>query len=232
MLDEIKETAGQDFPVQYRFGLKHYIKGSTPGALPGEKFKEAGRDMEEGLQMARMLEKAGFDALHVDAGCYDSWYWAHPPGISEHGCMVDMAAAAKKVVGIPVIAVGRLEIPELAERVVRRARPIWSPSGKGLLADPFWARKVAEGTAERIRPCIGCHDGCMGRMFKGRPLSCAVNPATGRERSYALARTGQPLKVVVAGGGVAGLEAARVACLKGASGHSIREDRLDRRPPP
>jgi 2-enoate reductase len=79
VLQEIEKKAGPDFLVQYRFGLKHYIKGLNSGALPGEKFIEAGRDIEEGLQIARRLEAAGFDSLHVDAGCYDSWYWTHPP---------------------------------------------------------------------------------------------------------------------------------------------------------
>jgi 2-enoate reductase len=85
-------------------------------ALPGEKFTEAGRDIEEGLEMARILEEAGFDALHVDAGCYDSSYWAHPPMYQLHGCMANMAAEVKKVVRIPVIAVGRLEKLDLAEK--------------------------------------------------------------------------------------------------------------------
>ncbi len=215
VLEEIKGAAGQDFPVQYRFGLKHNVKKLNSGALPGEKFREAGRDTEEGVEMARRLEAAGFDALHVDAGCYDSWYWPHPPVYQKPGAMIQMAALAKKAVRIPVIGVGKLGFPELAEKAVSEGQADIVAIGKSLLTDPLWVKKVREGTPDRIRPCIGCHDGCMGRMFKGRPLSCAVNPATGRERSYALARTGQPLKVVVAGGGVAGLEAARVACLKG-----------------
>ena len=215
VLKEIKEKAGPDFPVQYRFGLKHFVKALNSGALPGEKFTEAGRDIEEGLQMARMLEAAGFDSLHVDAGCYDSWYWPHPPVYQKPALMVDMAAAAKKVVRIPVIAVGKLSIPEVAERVIAEGRADMVAVGKGLLADAFWVRKLEEGKAQRIRPCIGCHDGCMGRIMKGKPLSCAVNPATGRERSYHLERAGRPKKVAVIGGGPAGLEAARVAALRG-----------------
>ena len=97
VLNIIKEHAGADFPVQYRVGLKHYIKGLNQGALPGEDYEEAGRDIEEGLEMVKLLEEAGFDSLHIDAGCYDSWYWAHPPGYQEHGCMTDMAAMVKKV---------------------------------------------------------------------------------------------------------------------------------------
>ncbi|MGD0783713.1 MAG: FAD-dependent oxidoreductase, partial [Candidatus Aminicenantales bacterium] len=215
VLEEIKEKAGPNFPVQYRFGLKHYVKALNSGALPGEPFIEAGRDVDEGLQMARMLEAAGFDSLHVDAGCYDSWYWPHPPIYQKPALMAGMAAAVKKVVRIPVIAVGKLSIPEVAERIISEGQADIVALGKGLLADASWVKKVAEGKPERIRPCIGCHDGCMGRVMKGKPLFCAVNPATGRERSYRLERTEEPKKVAVVGGGPAGLEAARVAALRG-----------------
>jgi len=215
VLREIKGRAGRDFPVQYRFGLKHYVKALNSGALPGEEFTEAGRDVEEGLQMAKKLEEAGFDSLHVDAGCYDSWYWPHPPVYQKVGLMADMAAAAKRVVGIPVIAVGKLAIPEIAERVIAEGKADLVAIGKGFLADAFWARKAEEGKAERIRPCIGCHDGCMGRIAKTKPLSCAVNPATGRERAYRLEPAERPKKIAVVGGGPAGLEAARVAALRG-----------------
>lgn len=215
VLKEIKGRVGSDFPVQYRFGLKHYVKALNSGALPDEQFTEVGRDIEEGLQMARMLEAAGFDSLHIDAGCYDSWYWPHPPVYQKPGFMVKMAAAAKKFVRIPVIAVGKLAIPEIAEKIIAEGKADMVAIGKGLLADPFWVRKVEEGSQERIRPCIGCHDGCVGRTMRGKPLSCAVNPATGRERSYRLDRAEKVRKVMVVGGGPAGLEAARVASLRG-----------------
>ena len=215
VLQEIKGRVGKNFPVQYRFGLKHYMKGLRDGALPGEKYVEAGRDVEEGLKMARMLEEAGFDALHVDAGCYDSWYWAHPPGYQKYGCMVDMAAEVKKVVKIPVIAVGRLDVPELAEKVIAEGKADLVAIGRGLLSDPHWAKKVEETRQRHIRPCIGCHDGCMNRLINGKPTSCAVNPASGREKEYALHRTNRPKKVMVIGGGVAGMEAGRVAALRG-----------------
>jgi 2-enoate reductase len=215
VLQEIKKKAGPDFLVQYRFGLKHYIKGLNSGALPGEKFIEAGRDIEEGLQIARRLEAAGFDSLHVDAGCYDSWYWTHPPVYQKTGFMADMAAAVKKVVKIPVIAVGKLSVPEFAESIIAEGRADIVALGKGLLSDPFWVKKIEEGQPQRIRPCIGCHDGCMGRVTKGKPLSCAVNPAAGRERLYRLERVERPKKVAVVGGGPAGMEAARVAALRG-----------------
>jgi 2-enoate reductase len=215
VLQEIKRRVGRSFPVQYRFGLKHYMKGLRSGALPGEKYVEAGRDIEEGLKMARMLEEAGFDALHVDAGCYDSWYWAHPPGYQKYGCMVDMAAEVKKVVKIPVIAVGRLDVPELAEKVITEGKADLVAIGRGFLSDPHWAKKVEEGQQKHIRPCVGCHDGCMGRLVVGKPTSCAVNPASGREKDYALSPARRSKKVMVIGGGVAGMEAGRVAALRG-----------------
>ncbi|HTY81956.1 MAG TPA: FAD-dependent oxidoreductase, partial [Dehalococcoidales bacterium] len=215
ILNVIKAHAGKDFAVQYRVGIKHYMKALNSGALPGETFKEAGRDIEEGLEMARLLEQAGFDSLHVDAGCYDSWYWAHPPTYQEHGCMVDMAELTKKVVKIPVIAVGRIDIPELAEKVVAEGKADMVAIGRGLLADAYWPAKAAAGKAEDIRPCIGCHDGCIWRFSQGRPLSCAVNPSCGREKEYALTPTSRPQKIVVAGGGVAGMEAARAAAARG-----------------
>jgi 2-enoate reductase len=215
VLKEIRGRVGSSFVVQYRFGLKHYVKALNSGAVPGERFIEAGRDIEEGLKIAQMLEAAGFDSLHIDAGCYDSWYWAHPPVYQQPGFMVDMAALAKRVVRIPVIAVGKLAIPELAEKIIAEGKADMVAIGTGLLTDPFWVKKVEEGNQERIRPCIGCYDGCMGRITKGKPLSCAVNPATGRERSYQLERAERPRKVLVVGGGPAGMEAARVTSLRG-----------------
>jgi len=215
VLRQIKRYAGQDFPVQYRFGLKHYIKGFNAGALPEEAYVEAGRDVQEGLKMAKMLEVAGFDAVHVDAGCYDSWYWAHPAGYQKHGCMIDLAAEVKKVVKIPVIGVGRLDLPELADRAIAEGKADLVAIGRGLLSDPFWVKKVEEGRQKQIRPCLGCHDGCMGRLVNGKPTSCTVNPASGRERAYSLTPADRPKQVMVIGGGIAGMEAGRVSALRG-----------------
>lgn len=214
ILNNIKKRAGSEFPVQYRFGIKHYMKGLNQGALASEDFVEAGRDVEEGLEMAKILEQAGFDAIHVDAGCYDSWYWAHPPSYQEHGCMLDMAAMTKEVVDIPVTAVGRLEIPDLAEKVIATGQADMVALGRGLLADAEWPNKVRMGQTDHIRPCIGCH-GCFARFDKGRPLSCALNPACGREKIYPISQTKSPKKILIAGGGIAGMEAACVAARRG-----------------
>lgn len=81
---------------------------------------------------------------------------------------------------------GRLEIPELAARALEEGKADMIGIGRGLLTDPHWPKKVMEGKTARIRPCIGCHDGCLGRVFQSKPLSCTVNPATGREKEYAI----------------------------------------------
>lgn len=216
ILNAIKDKAGKDFPVIYRFSVKHYMKGAWASALGHEDFVEAGRDIEEGLEMAKLLEKAGFDALHVNAGCYDSGYWAYPPPYQIHGHLVDKAAEVKKCVTVPVIAVGRLDIPELAEKVLREGKADMVALGRGLLADPHWPKKVHEGKMGEIRPCIACNDGCLYRISVDRkPLSCSVNPTTGKERFYSLEVANTPKKVLIVGGGIAGMEAGRVSAMKG-----------------
>lgn len=216
ILNSIKEKAGSDFPVIFRFGLKHYVKGLGTGALEEEDFIEAGRDIPEGLEMAKLLEKAGFDALHVDAGCYDAWYWSHPTVYQPHGSLVEMAARVKKVVTIPVISVGRLDVPELAEKTVQEGKADLIAIGRGLLADPQWPNKVHSSRIEDIRPCYACWDGCLSRgVNEHKPQSCSVNPAAGRERLYTLRRVDQPTTVLVVGGGIAGMEAAWVSAMRG-----------------
>lgn len=213
VIKAIKTASGEDFPIIYRYGLTHYLEG--------------GRKIDEGLEIAQHLESFGSDALHVDAGCYETWYWAHPPLYLESGCMVDMAAAVKRVVKIPVIAVGRLGYPELAERVLEEGKADFVALGRPLLADPEWPDKVRGKRLDDIRPCIGDHDGCLGRAFKGKALSCTVNPTVGLEAELTLTPGPSRLNVLIVGGGPAGMEAARVAALRG---HSVslweREDRL------
>jgi len=202
IIEAIKGRAGKDFPVIFRYAIKHYIEG--------------GRDVEESLEIAQRLEKVGVDALHVDAGCYDNWYWPHPPNYQPPGCMVDMAEAVKKVVKIPVITVGRLGYPELAESVIKDGKADFVALGRPLLADPEWTLKAKEGRLDDVRPCIGDQDGCIGAAAtRGAYLSCAVNPACGNEKELMITPVDKPGSVLVVGGGVAGMEAARVAALRG-----------------
>lgn len=215
ILNEIKKRVGKDYPVQYRFGLKHYIKSLRQSGLPDEDFVEMGRDIDEGLAMAKLLQSAGYDSLAVDAGTSVGHYWAHPPIYQKHGCMLEFSAMVKQVVDVPVIAVGRLDIPELAESAIAEGKADIVSLAKGLLADPYWPNKVREGRVDDIRPCIGCHQAC-SEMLSGRQVnSCTVNPACGRERTYELQAAQTPRKIFIAGGGVAGMEAARVSATRG-----------------
>jgi 2-enoate reductase len=202
IIESIRKSAGPDFPLIFRMAGRHYIEG--------------GREIEESIHMAKRFEEAGVDCLHVDAGCYDAWNWAHPPLYMEPGVSLDCAAAVKKEVSIPVIAVGRLGYPALAEKVLSEGQADFIALGRPLLADPEWPNKVKAGRLGDIRPCIGDHDGCMGRiMMEGRHLSCTVNPQTGRERDFAIQPASQKKSIVVIGGGPAGMEAAIVARLRG-----------------
>ena len=196
----IRRAAGEDFPISYRIGVEH--------KLPG------GRQREEGLRILQDLERAGVQALHVDAGCYDNWHWPHPPLYQPPGCMVDMAAAARPLVGLPVITVGRLGYPALAERVLAEGVADFVAIGRPLLADPDFAHKARRGGEQDICPCIGCHE-CMHRMHLGQSISCAVNPECGDEARLKLTRAERSKKVLVIGGGLAGMEAARVCALRG-----------------
>ena len=119
------------------------------------------------------------------------------------------------MVNVPVIVAGRMELPELAAAAIAEGKADMVCLGRGPLAEPHWPNKLLEGKIERIRPCLACHDGCFERIVLGRPLSCAVNPACGRERDYAIQPAHEMKNVMVIGGGVAGMEAARVAAIRG-----------------
>jgi len=212
----IKKVNGNDFTVGLRFSIKSYIKDWNQGGLDGEDFVEKGRDTQEGLTIAPILEKAGYDAFDADAGSYDAWYWAHPPIYQKHGLYLPLTEQLKKVVNVPLIIAGRMEVPELAEKTLEEGKAADMINlGRGLLADPDWGNKLKEGRPEDVRPCIGCHDGCLGRGFEGKSLSCAVNPACGREEEYGVHPADTVKNVMVIGGGMAGMEAARVSALRG-----------------
>jgi 2-enoate reductase len=200
VIKAIQEKAGTDFPIVYRYGIEHKIEG--------------GRTAEEGIEMAKILEASGVAALHVDAGCYDNWYWPHPPGYQPPGCMVDMAVTVRPHVRIPVITVGRLGYPDLANQVIQDGKADFVALGRPLLADPDFAAKARRGQADEIRPCIGCQE-CFIRLEKQQSLSCTVNPQCGDEKRLALVPAPKPKKVMVIGGGMAGMEAARVCVLRG-----------------
>jgi 2-enoate reductase len=213
ILESIKSALGKDFPVIYRYGSKHFIKDEKSSALRmGE--KELGRDLKESIEMAKILEKAGYDGLHIDTGCYESVYWAHPPIYMPRGFSLELTGKIKKEVNIPVIAVGRLGDPLIANQAISEGKADMVALGRDLLADNYWPNKVMLGKIDEIRPCIGCHE-CMNRAETGKYLTCAVNPTCGNESKYKFSIINNKKKVMVIGGGIAGMEAARVLNLKG-----------------
>ena len=215
IVEAIKEKCGKDFPVSVRFSVRSYIKDFNRGALPWEEFEEKGRDLEEGIEAAKLLEKYGYDMLNCDNGSYDSWFWPHPPTYMPKACNLEDVAKVKEAVNIPVVCAGRFDDPALADQSIREGKIDIMGMGRPLLADPELGKKFAEGRLEDIRPCISCHQGCLGRIFQGKDISCAVNPACGREKSYELKEAEEKKKVLVVGGGLGGMEAARVCALRG-----------------
>jgi 2-enoate reductase len=208
IIKAIKNVTGKNYPIIFRFSVKHLIDDGFGG--------EKGRDINESIEIAKKLERAGVDALDLDAGCYESLYWAHPPVYQPHGCTIEFVAKIKKVVNVPIIVAGKLDEPDLATRVIQEGKADVISLGRALLADPYWPKKVLEGKIEDIRPCIGCHEGCLYRpRSQCRHLSCAVNPLCGREKLFRISKTRNPKKILIVGGGPAGMEAARVAALRG-----------------
>lgn len=214
ILKAIKRGAGQDYPVTVRFSLRSFIKDWNQGGIDTDE-PEIGRTFEEGLKLAKILEEAGYNALNADVGSYDGWYWSHPPLYQKEGLYLAFTEELKKTVDIPVIVGGKLGNPKLAESALIEGKADMVGLGRPLLTDADWVNKVKRGTPEYIRPCIGCHDGCLQRIFSHRPLSCGINPATGREKTYGIEKALETKKVIIIGAGIAGLEAARVATLRG-----------------
>ena len=215
IVEEIKKTCGDDFPVTLRFSVKSMIKDWRVGALPGEDFEEKGRDTEEGLKAAKLLESYGYDALDTDVGTYDAWWWNHPPMYQKKGLYREYCKMVKEVVDIPVFCAGRMDNPDMALEAIENCECDVIDLGRPLLADPDYCNKLRCGKITQIRPCISCHEGCMGRVASYSLLNCAVNPQAARERVNAYEPILKKKKVLIVGGGVAGCEAARVLAIRG-----------------
>jgi len=201
IIQAIRKRAGADFPIIVKYAVEHNLEG--------------GREIDEGLELAHRLEAAGVDALCIDAGCLAVAELSPPATTMPPGLWLHLAEMVKKVVNIPVITVGKLGYPELAESALKEGKTDFIGLGRALIADPEWADKVKEGRWEDIRPCVACNEGCMGKLMGGEHLGCAVNPAAGNESEYALKPAERPKSVLVVGGGPGGMEAARVAALRG-----------------
>jgi len=196
------------------------IKGVTGSALPitlrisGYERTPGGRPIQDTAQIAPLLVEAGVDAFHVSGGVIDPWTTQMVAGSrAGEAPNAGAAGALRQVVDVPVIVAGRIHDPFLAERLLVEGRADLIAMGRPLLADPELPSKARRGETDRIRPCISC-ESCIDSMEQGR-ASCAVNPFTGREAELDLVPSPRTRRIVILGGGPAGLEAARIATLRG-----------------
>ncbi len=224
IIQAIKASAGQDFPVSVRYSVESKMIDFNVGAVPGEKYKEFGRNREESSRLAPLLEAAGADLLNADNGTYDSWYWAHPPMYMPLSCNLDSAAFIKPFVKIPVVCAGRMENPDTAAEALTAGKIDAVGVGRQFLADGEYVTKIKQDRVDDIRPCIACHNGCFALYrFKGVPAEmpevgmchCALTPQTLQEKKYAIRPADVKKKVAVIGGGVGGMESARLCALRG-----------------
>lgn len=154
-----------------------------------------------------MLVDAGIDMIHVTAGVYYSFHEFVPPHYVRHGLLADMAKEIRDVVDVPVVSVGRINDPFLAENLVASGKMDMVAFGRGSLADPALPRKTKEGRFEDIRQCIGCNYGCVGFLFENKAITCVVNPTIGLEYQQP-DKADKTKNVAVIGGGPAGMQAA------------------------
>ena len=226
IVQAIKRECGKDFPVSLRYSVISKTKGFRSGALPGEEYTEVGRDMEESETAAKYLQDAGYDCLNCDNGTYDAWYWAHPPIYMPENCNLADVEHIKKFVDIPVICAGRLD-PETAADSVAGGRLDGAGFARQFLADQQWITKLMADEGDDIRPCILCHNGCFNMChYKGVPndqalsdslhlARCAVNAETMQWNKHYIKKTNSPKTVHIIGGGIGGMETARVLKLRG-----------------
>lgn len=226
IVQAIKSRCGAEYPVSLRYSVVSKTKGFREGAMPGEDFIEIGRDMPESEKAAKYLQDAGYDMLNCDNGTYDSWYWCHPPAYMPTGCNLAEAEHIKQFVDIPVVCAGRMT-PELGAEAVAAGKLDAMAVGRQFLTDPAWVTKLIEEHPEEIMPCICCHNACFDlTRYEGHGnmqdfndtihmCRCALNPQTMHSKKYKIVPAKKAKNVVVIGGGIGGMEAARVAKLRG-----------------
>jgi 2,4-dienoyl-CoA reductase-like NADH-dependent reductase (Old Yellow Enzyme family)/thioredoxin reductase len=202
VVEAVREAVGPEYPVTVR--------------LSGEEQVPLGLTIEDTVRIVKRLESLRVDAVHITAGNYASYergYMIQPMAMPD-GPLIPLAEAVKKAARIPVIAVGKIRTPELAEEVIKSGKADFVALGRLLLADPDWPNKAREDRSEEINTCIACNQGCISRLFAQQDVWCTVNPACSREREFAV----QPAvkrRVLVIGGGPAGMEAAKTAKERG-----------------
>jgi NADPH-dependent 2,4-dienoyl-CoA reductase/sulfur reductase-like enzyme len=198
----VRDAVGPDFPVICRISGKEYVAG--------------GLALRESREIARWLQALSADALHVGGGTAcetPAWFFQHMA--LPRGEFLRAASVIRRAVSIPVIAVGRLGDPALIEAALQEGMADIVALGRPLVADPFFPAKMFGGASDAIRYCAACLEGCLGRVKAGEGLQCAVNPAVGREGEPGPRRTPRWRRVLVVGGGPAGMEAALTLAARG-----------------
>ena len=227
IVTEMRKRVGPYYPIMYRIDLSLALnetygeEGMNVKQL--RKFKN-GRTIDDTLNYMGNLVKAGVDIFDVDLGCYDNWWLPHPPSSMPAGCFLDISRTAKEKgilsnagVEVPVVAVGKLGYPDLAEKALRDGACDMVMLARPLLADPEWCNKAYAGEVEKIRPCIGCQEGCINEFVEGGHPQCAVNPRTGFEDvlPQVLPKAEKVKNICVVGGGPAGIIFALTAVKRG-----------------
>lgn len=201
IIKNVRNKVGDDFPILFRMTVAEYVEG--------------GLTIEESKAIAMMLEAEGINAFHCTQGIYTTTKVVIPPFGVPLANFIDNAAEIKKVVNIPVIGVGRINNAEVAEEILVSGKADFVTMARASLADPDFPNKVREERYEDITYCIGCMQGCAGEESQGKPTRCLANPFTGKESEYIFKMVESPKKVIIAGGGVSGCEAAIMAAKRG-----------------
>lgn len=231
LITEIRNRTGPAYPIMYRIDLSLALNETYGSTMEKEnalrKFTN-GRSIEDTLEYMESLVRAGVDMFDVDLGCYDNWWLPHPPAGMPAGCFLEISKYAKDYfnnkgiksnagVEVPIVAVGKLGYPDLAEQALRDNMCDMVMLGRPLLADPEWPNKVYAGKVEEICPCIGCQEGCINEFVDGGHPQCAVNPRTGFEDVHPAIPTDAKIKkhIAVIGAGPAGCNFALQAAARG-----------------
>jgi len=231
LVREIRARCGADYPVMYRIDLSLALQETYGPRMEAVRTLRAFRDertVDMTLDYMRKLVAVGVDMFDVDLGCYDNWWLPHPPGSMPPGCYLPLARLVKTCLAeqsvisnaglsVPVVAVGKLGYPDLAERALREGMCDMVMLARPLLADPDWPLKAYAGNVAEIRPCIGDQEACLNSIPKGGHPQCTVNPRAGLEDVYpeSLPPATTPRKVAVVGAGPAGLVCACTAAQRG-----------------
>lgn len=200
IIAEIRGRLGSDFPLSFKISAQEFVPN--------------GLTTEESIEILKGLVEEGIDVVQVSAGNDATPEWICQPMFMEQACLADSAAKIKAALNIPVMVVGRINDPFIADDIIDEGKADIVCMGRGLLADPELPQKAQAGNFEDIRTCIACNT-CMQSIFRKGRIECLVNPSLGREKEMEISPAYRPRKVMVIGGGPGGLNAARVAAMRG-----------------